>query len=153
MVPILILLLVFVGAIVVVNLNNRFRLREIQHKETLAALEKGVDVPVRQSPPWTPRSYLLHGLIWLFAGISSFVALSAIAGSANHGGTAEDKLHAVSIARANGATPEEIQLLLNDPRAGEQKIPPAIGFLGLIPTGVGLAYLIFYRVESRKLVS
>jgi cadmium resistance protein CadD (predicted permease) len=28
-----------------------------------------------------------------------------------------------------------------------------IGFLGLIPIGVGLAYLIFYRVESKKLLS
>jgi hypothetical protein len=151
--PLLILVFVFVGAIVVVNLNNRYRLREIQHKETLAALEKGVDLPVRQSPPWTPRSYLLHGMIWLFAGISSFVALTAIAGSANQGATVEDKLRAVSRARASGATPEEVQMLLNDPRAGEQKIPPALGFLGLIPTGVGLAYLIFYRVESRKLLS
>src|SRR5579863_3555352 len=113
--PLMILVFVFVGALVVVNLNNRYRLREIQHKETLAALEKGVDLPVRQSAPWTPRSYLLHGLIWLFAGISSFVALTAIAGSANHEVTAEDKLRAVSRARASGATPEEIQLLLSDP--------------------------------------
>lgn len=38
-------------------------------------------------------------------------------------------------------------------RAGAPRCPSGLAFLGLIPTGVGLAYLIFYRVESGKLLS
>jgi hypothetical protein len=146
------MLFLFVGVIVVISLNNRFRVREIEHKETLAALEKGVDLPVRQSAPWTPRTYLLHGMIWLFAGIALFLAIFGIAVTSSRALTVEEKMHSVSIARANGATPEEIQLLLNDPH-GKPPLPVGVALLGLIPVSVGLAYLIFYRVETKKLLS
>jgi hypothetical protein len=141
-----------VGAIVVLSLNNRFRLRELDHKEKLAAIEKGVDLPVRETAPWTPRTYLLHGMIWLFAGLATFVALSAIASTSHHVMPIEARLAAVNDARFRGATPEELEMLLKAPRQDEG-IPIGVGFLGLIPVGVGLAYLIFYRVESRKLLS
>ena len=59
---------------------------------------------------------------------------------------------AVNDARQHGATPEELRILLNAPRE-EEGLPLGLGFLGFIPIGVGLAYLIFYRVESRKLLS
>jgi hypothetical protein len=131
-----------VGAIVVLSLNNRFRLRELDHKEKLAAIEKGVDLPVRETAPWTPRTYLLHGMIWLFAGLATFVALSAIASTSHHVMPIEARLAAVNDARFRGATPEELEMLLKAPRQDEG-----------IPIGVGLAYLIFYRVESRKLLS
>ena len=35
----------------------------------------------------------------------------------------------------------------------EVGMPIGVAFLGLIPIGVGLAYLIFYRAESKKLLS
>lgn len=146
------ILFFLVGVIVVITLNNRFRVREIEHKETLAALEKGVDLPARQSAPWTPRTYLLHGMIWLFAGITSFVAIAAISLTSIRPQTVEEKLHTASIIRAGGATPDEIQLLMND-RQSKPQLPVGLAFLGLIPVGVGLAYLIFYRVESKKLLS
>jgi hypothetical protein len=143
---------IIVGAIVVLSLNNRFRLRELDHREKLAAIEKGVDLPVRETAPWTPRTYLLHGMIWLFAGLASFVALSAIAVTSRRVVPVEATLAAVNDARFRGATPAEVEMLLKAPR-GEEGMPIGIGFLGLIPVGVGLAYLIFYRVESRKLLS
>jgi hypothetical protein len=91
-------------------------------------------------------------MIWLFAGLTSFVALSAIAISSRHVVPVEARIAAVNDARFRGATPEEIQMLLSAPR-GEEGMPMGLGFLGLIPVGVGLAYLIFYRIESRKLLS
>ncbi len=142
----------FVGAIVVVTLNNRFRERELEHKETIAALEKGVPVPVRQSAPWTARTYLLHGMIWLFAGLAAVIAISAVAITARRPVTMQERLNAVTDSRNRGATPSELEILLNSPRE-EERIPIGLGLLGLIPVGIGLAYLIFYRVESRKLLS
>jgi hypothetical protein len=120
--PVIILMIAFflIGGIVVFSLNNRFRTRELDHKEKLAAIEKGVDLPARETAPWTPRTYLLHGMIWLFAGLGSMLAIFAIAAT-------------------SGPSP--------------MRIPIGLGFLGLIPIGVGLAYLIFYRIESRKLLS
>jgi hypothetical protein len=148
----ILIMTVFFFTAVVFALGLRFRQREWQHKEALAALEKGVDPPVVQSAPWTPRSYLLHGMIWLFVGVASFVALSAVAVTSRRTLPYEVRLSAAMDARAHGATPEEVQILLNSPRE-ETGFPLGIGFLGLIPIGVGLAYLIFYRVEGRKVIS
>lgn len=142
----------FTAVVFGLALTFRFRAREMEHKQKLAAIEKGADLPVAQSAPWTPRTYLLHGMIWLFVGIASFLALAAIALTSRKEQPMESRLAAVNDARYRGATPEELQLLLNSPRA-EEGLPIGLCLLGLIPIGVGLAYLIFYRVESRKLVS
>lgn len=133
-------------------LSVRFRAREMDHKLKLAAIEKGVAPPVPQSAPWTPRTYLLHGMIWLFVGIASFVALVAVAATSQRQESQEERIAAVSEARFRGATPEEIQILLNAPRQ-QVGIPVGLAFLGLIPTAVGVAYLIFYRIENKKLVN
>ena len=150
---VLLILLFFVGVIIFINLNNRFRVREIEHRETLAAMEKGVSLPERQTPPWSPRTYLLHGMIWLFAGLASMFALFGLAVTSNRPISAATKVFSANDARARGATPEEIQMILNQPQGMEQGVPIGIGLLGLIPIGIGIAYLIFYRVESRKPVN
>ena len=134
-------------------LAMRYKARELKHKETLAALEKGVGLPERQSAPWTPRIYLLRGMVWLFVGLASLVAISAIVGSSRRPVSLESRLNAVNNARFRGATPAEAEMLLNSPREEEEGMPVGIAFLALIPIGVGLAYLIFYRVESKKLLS
>jgi hypothetical protein len=145
--------LLIVGAIVVfMILASRYNARELQHKEMIAALEKGVDLLLPQTQPWTPRTYLLRGMVWLFAGLASMVALFAVAATSGEPVPLQAKLSAVRDARAQGATPEEVQMILND-RGSEQHRPVGIALLGLIPSGVGLAYLIFYRIESKKLLS
>ncbi len=146
------LITVFGFTAVAFGLALRFRARELEHKQVLAAMEKGVVPPVSQSPPWTPRTYLLHGMIWLFAGLASFAALTAIAVTSRRQQPWESRIAEVNDARFRGATPEEIQILLKSPRM-EEGLPIGLGFLGFIPIGVGLAYLIFYRVESKKLLS
>jgi hypothetical protein len=138
--------------VIFIALAYRYHMRELDHKQTMAALEKGVDIPSPTTAPWTPRTYLLHGMIWLFVGIGSFIALSAIAVTSHKPLSMDVKLLSVTQARDRGATPEEIKMLLNAP-GDEQGLPVGLGFLGLIPTGVGLAYLLFYRIEAKKLVS
>ena len=146
------LITVFGFTAVAFGLALRFRARELEHKRMIAAMEQGLEPPVARTAPWTPRTYLLHGMIWLFAGLTSFIALTGIAITSRHQQPWESRLAAVNDARRQGATPEEVQILLNSPRQ-EDGLPIAFGFLGFIPIGVGLAYLIFYRAESKKLLS
>lgn len=98
----------------VVDYKRRRDIVEANHKERLAAIERGMELPplpesfYQSIKPARRSSYLLPGLVWLFVGIGIFVALGAIAGQ-------------------------------------------DVSFLGFIPAGVGLAYLIYYFVEGRKL--
>jgi hypothetical protein len=150
----LLITLLIVGCIAVfMILASRYNARELQHKETLAALEKGVQVPAPPAAPWTPRTYLLSGMIWLFVGLTAMFALFALAATSAQPPSLEGKLHEANLARSSGSTPEEVQMILREAPHATQPIPFGIGFLGLIPVGVGLAYLIFYRVESKKLLS
>ena len=98
----------------ITDYKRRRDIVEANHKERLAAIERGMEIPplpesfYQSMKPARRSSYLLPGLIWLFVGIGLFVALGAVAG-------------------------EEVQ------------------YFGLIPAGVGLAFLIYYFVEGRKL--
>lgn len=148
----LIFVVVFVFTAVVFAMGLRYRVRMMEHKENLAALEKGATIPVRQEAPWTPRAYLLQGMIWLFSGLAAMFAIIAIAVTSVHAPSIQEKMNSVSVARANNATPEEIQMLLKDTRAVDP-VPIGLAFLGLIPVAVGAAYLIFYRIESKKLLN
>jgi hypothetical protein len=97
----------------ILDYKRRRDIVEAHHRERLAAIERGVDIPSLPESFYLPFKgsrrprYLLSGLIWLFIGIGILFALGAIAG-------------------------HDVQ------------------YLGLIPAGVGLAYLIYYFVEGRK---
>lgn len=96
----------------ITDYRRRRDIVEANHKERMAAIERGMDVP--QLPesfylsmkPRSRSSFLLPGLVWLFVGAGLFVALGAVAGE--------------------------------------------VRYFGLIPAGVGLAFLIYYFVEGRK---
>ena len=99
----------------VMDYRRRRDIVEAHHRERMAAIERGVDVPplpesfyqpIARRPPRT-GSTLLPGMIWLFVGIALVVALGAVAGQ-------------------------------------------DVAYFGLIPAGIGLAYLIYYVVEGRK---
>ena len=99
----------------VVDYKRRRDIVEANHKERLAAIERGMELPALPESFYLaakPRraGYLLPGLIWLFVGIGLFLALGAVAG-------------------------EDVRLF------------------GLIPIGVGAAFLIYYAVEGRKLAA
>jgi membrane-bound metal-dependent hydrolase YbcI (DUF457 family) len=97
----------------IVDYKRRRDLVEASHKERLAAIERGMELPpmpdafFQSMKPARRSSYLLPGLIWLFVGIGLYIALDAVAGN-------------------------------------------AVRSFGLIPIGVGLAFLVYYFVEGRK---
>jgi hypothetical protein len=99
-----------------VDYRRRRDLVEANHKERMAAIERGIEPPAlpesfyQATKPPRRSGYLLTGLIWLFVGIGLFLALGAVAG-------------------------EDVRLF------------------GLIPIGVGAAFLIYYAVEGRKLAA
>jgi hypothetical protein len=70
----------------IVDYRRRRDIVEANHKERLAAIERGMELPAlpesfyQSIKPARRSSYLLPGLVWLFVGIGIFVALGAIAG-------------------------------------------------------------------------
>ena len=69
-----------------VDYRRRRDIVEANHKERMAAIERGMELPpLPESLFEAPRTdrrprYLLGGMIWLFVGITLFVALSRVAG-------------------------------------------------------------------------
>ena len=149
----MVMLIGCVSAILIVSLTLRFRRRELQHKERLAAIEKGAPLPaltdVVQSAPWTPRAYLLRGLTWLLAGVGLTLFLLCVSITTRHPRSASDRAFAAQRMKDFGGTEEQIRQVQND---GSPQEGLALGFsmLGLMPIGVGLAYLIVYRVEVKN---
>ena len=96
------------------NYRKRRDIYNLHHRERMAAIEKGVEVPplpevffAEDTAPYTPRRNLLKGLIWLFVGLGVLLAL--------HKADEEDA-----------------------------------AWFGLIPMGIGAAYLIYYFTVGRK---
>jgi len=95
--------------------------RTMIHRERLAAIEKGVDLPpleqeVRRSSWNVQRLLLLAGLVWVSLGVGTFVTLSAI--------------------------------LAYTPVTRE--IPPGLQWIGVAPVCIGLSHLIVYLIGKRK---
>jgi Domain of unknown function (DUF6249) len=144
-------------AIIVLSLSYRYRRHELKHKERMTAIEKGVALPIEpleQPPaPWSPRVYLLRGLIWLFTGIATGIFLLGVSATINsRQETYEDRLWRAQNLRSSGATAEEIKDFLshNEP-VNNRRFPEGFALIGLIPAGVGLAYLIYYRGEQKRI--
>ncbi len=99
------------------------RRRELEHRERMAALEKGQSLPPACPPELlararlTPRDYLRRGLLWLFFGIGVFAAFYL----------------------AGWAMPGE---------PGDRVARWAFG--GLVPAAVGIAYLIFFATDPER---
>ena len=54
---------------------------DLRHRERLAAMDKGVELPPELEDPIDRPRYLLKGLVWSFIGIAAWFALNAMAGS------------------------------------------------------------------------
>ena len=54
---------------------------DLRHRERLAAMDKGVELPPEIEDPIDRPRYLLKGLVWSFIGIAGYFALNALAGS------------------------------------------------------------------------
>ncbi len=142
--------------IIIWSLHIRYAHQELKHKERMAAIEKGAELPMepaeRAPAPWSPRIYLLRGLVWLFTGLglSTFLlGLSLSIGSRPE--TLEDRLWRAQNLRSHGAPEDEIKQYLSESKNGvRREMPEGIALIGLIPMGVGLAYLIYYRGEQNR---
>jgi hypothetical protein len=134
-------------------LTLRYRRRELEHKERLAALEKGVDLPAITPMEWpalqTSRAYLLRGLVWLFGGIAVSVFLFGISLTTQHPRSVQEKAFLIERLKQVGASESMIRQVETD-STPYQQVPLGLGLLGLVPAGVGLAYLIVYRLEIKS---
>jgi hypothetical protein len=89
---------------------------EAHHKERMAAIERGMELPALPEAFYGPMDrnkrprHLLTGMIWFFIGMALFVALGAVASR-------------------------------------------AVSYFGLIPAGVGAAFLIYYFIEGKHEVA
>jgi hypothetical protein len=154
----IVLVTVIVSAVVLLiwSLTLRYKRRELQHKERLAAIEKGAPVPnaidVQRHAPWTPRMYLLRGMMWLFGGIGLLIFLVAVFAASHRPRTASERAWDAQHLRSAGASDELVRQALND-SSPPRVVDPSFSLIGLIPIGVGLAYLITYRSEAKSIAT
>jgi hypothetical protein len=100
----------------------RHQRRTFIHRERLAAIEKGVDLPALEQETkrsaWNvQRTLLLAGLVWVSLGVCTFVTLSVVI-----------------------ASPANTRL----------EIPPGVQWLGIAPTAIGLSHLVVYWTGKKK---
>ena len=72
-------LIVATTGLVAYFMTLRFRRRELQHKEWMAAIEKGVPMPALDALETSmggSRAYLLKGMVWLACGVTLMLFLS-----------------------------------------------------------------------------
>jgi uncharacterized protein DUF6249 len=137
------------GCIFIYALYIRYRRREMQHREQLTALEKGAALPELHDVEIGPRAYLLRGMIWLFSGIALSIFLFGISVTTRQPKSIEQRIREAKFVEQIGGTSEQIREAQNDTKP-EEMLPVAFSLAGLVPAGVGLAYLIFYRLERTR---
>jgi len=142
------------AAIIIWSLVLRYKRQQLRHQERMIAIEKGAELPLERAEqpaaPWSPRIYLLRGLIWLFTGIALSVFLFGVALSVgSRQTTLEDRLLQAQNLRRQGATEDEVKQFLNSKEPVHNHFPEGFALIGLIPIGVGLAYVIYYRGEGQ----
>ena len=97
--------------------------RMMVHRERLAAIEKGIELPpldqeVRRSR-WNVQRFLLwFGCLDISIGVGVYILLSV--------------------------------MMSFPPNKFTQDLPPGIQYVGVIPVGMGIAHLIAYLVETRR---
>ena len=115
----------------------RHHRRLMIHRERLAALEKGVELPPLveeeiQRTSWNvQRLILLAGLCWMSVGIALFGAINELSGQTLH------------LPWGSGnATGQPIFVDLN--------IRPGMRWLAFAPIGIGISHLIVYFTGRRQ---
>ena len=136
----------------------RFRRRQLQHQAWMAALEKGAQMPLAGGfdvSPGGTRTYLLHGLIWLMCGIALTIFLGAVWATSKSQPSLEEQMRQVQELRKlgyseidRGIIAAEVKMRYPFQRQGPG-FPLGLALVGLVPAGVGIAYLVFYRLETR----
>jgi hypothetical protein len=130
------LVIVALIGFVAFNLWLRQQRRLIAHRERLAALEKGIELPANVLDPrpnaWNvQRILLLAGLCWIAIGIASFAVLEQVISNAPP-------------MPPPGSGVQYWQI------PSESFIPKGMQAIGLLPLGLGIAHLVVYFVERRR---
>jgi hypothetical protein len=115
------LALLFVLAFVAYGMWLRQERRMMIHRERLAAIEKGIDLPpviseVRTTSWNVQRLLLLAGLVWISAGVGFYMVFSE---------------------------------MLRNPTEFTRDVPPGIQYVGYGLIGVGLSHLIAFVAGFR----
>lgn len=138
--------LIFVLAVVIIIPSVLMRSHQLtlRHKERVMALEKGAPLPPESGDGY--RVYLRRGLIWLFTGFGVVLSFAAIAATAGSLEPRDQRLQTIQQLRDHGWTDAQIETYAGT----APKLPIGLPFVGFIPIGVGMAYLIFYYSEKRR---
>jgi len=154
-------LAIIAGAFAFILLALRVYHAWLLHRERLAALDNGVSLKpilLQATPAFGHRAYLLRGLVWLLVGtaVSAFLGLAAPLFQTQPRDTREQLEYRqirVRSMRALGATPEQIEAMEKEMAQAEagHRAPLNPALIGVIPIAVGLAYLVFYGIEERRL--
>ena len=135
----------------------RYKKSELRHQERLAVIEKGGSLPAlddeRPKSPWTPRVYLLRGMLWTSLGVAITLVLASISLTVAHPPSQSWRLAEAQALRTQGATEEQVKQFLAEEGKRNDGLPLSVASVGLIPISVGLAYLLFYRKESQSPLS
>jgi hypothetical protein len=145
------LLILVLGTVILLVplLFMRYRQQGLMHAERMAALEKGVPAPAWPARP--SRVYLLRGLIWTFSGAALVICLLGLALASQRPESAEDRLyHASMLSQRTGISMSEAAQVLDKDGGRHQGPPVTVAMIGLIPLGVGLAYLVFYYSDPER---
>jgi hypothetical protein len=143
--------IVAITGLVAYFMTLRFRRRELQHKEWMAAIEKGVPLPALDALETSmggSRAYLLKGLVWLACGVTLMLFLSVWT-STGQPPSVETKVREAQQLRELGYTDQQI-LGLTAAQNARPIFPIGLSLIGLVPAGIGVAYLVFHRLESRR---
>lgn len=144
--------IVAVTGLVAYFMTLRFRRRELQHKEWMAAIEKGVPMPALdglETSMGGSRAYLLKGLVWLACGVTAMLFLSVWT-STGQPPSVETKVREAQQLRELGYTDEQVRDLVAPAQRARPIFPIGLSMIGLVPAGIGAAYLVFYRLEQRR---
>lgn len=129
----------------------------LRHEERMVVIEKGGVLPSldeeRPRAPWTPRVYLLRGMMWLFVGLAIAIVLASVSMTAAHPASLSWRLSEAQSLKTQGANDEQIRQFLSDEAKRNDGPPIGLALVGLIPIGVGVAYLLFYRKETQSPLS
>ena len=113
----------------------RHQRRRRVHRERLAAIEKGIELPpveqeIQRSNWSVQRLLLMAGLIWISIGVAAWPMLRELAGQRIHFPWGYD--HA------------------GNPFFADLPIPYGTQWLALAPIGIGLSHVIVYAVGRKR---
>ncbi len=96
--------------------------RTMIHRERLAAIEKGIELPALEqealrAAKGVQRFLLLGGLIWVSVGAGAYITLTA---------------------------------LLNSPTNADLGIPHGIQWIGVAPAAIGLSHIVVWFLQKRE---